>query len=110
MTEEGTGIVRLREVVDEVAASLPPPRRARGRSFRPLALAFAGAAAVVAALLLGRTWRREVPPRPAVEVLSLRFHGREAPVKVVESAAAGSIVVLPLSRDGERSRAEGGVR
>ena len=110
MTDARTGIERLREAVDEVAASLPPPRRARRRPLRPLAWALAGAAVVVAALLLGHSWYREVPPRPMVEVLSLRFRGREARVKVVESAAAGSIVVVPLSGEPERSRVEGGIR
>ena len=50
---------------------------------------------VVAALLLGHPWRREAPAKPVVEILSLRFHGRESRVKVVDSAAAGSIAFAP---------------
>jgi hypothetical protein len=110
MSDARPGIERLREVVDDVAASLPPPRRARRRPLRPLAWALAGAAVVVAALLLGRWWHREVPPRPVVEVLSLQFRGREVRARVVESKAAGSIVVVPLSPEPGRPQVEGGIR
>ena len=110
MSDARTGIERLRGVVDEVAASLPPPRRASRGPLRPLAWALAGAAVVVAALVLGRSWHREVPPRPVVEVLSLRFRGREARARVVESKAAGSFVVVPLSPEPGRPQVEGGIR
>jgi len=101
MTDERTGIDLLRRAVGEVAASLPPPRRARRPALRPVAWVLAGAAVVIAALVIGHPLRQEAPSRPLVEVVSLRIQGRETRARIVESAAAGSIVVVPSRQDAQ---------
>lgn len=109
MTDDGSGIERLRSVVREVAASLPPPRRRIPSPARPLAWALAGAV-VVAVLLLGRPVIRESPVHPPVEVLSIRIHGHTATARVVDSAEAGSIVVVPVADRMSPATRAGGVR
>jgi hypothetical protein len=112
MNEERDGIGLLREVVTEVADSLPPPRR-QPKAARPIVWGLAAAAALVAVLVAGRfLLPREVPqhPRAPVEVLALRLGGRDARVRVIDSPAAGSIVVVAVPGATPEPRSEGGIR
>jgi hypothetical protein len=113
MREERGGIDLLRKVVTEVADSLPPPRRQR-TAMRPVVWGLATAAALVAVLVLGRfLLPRGAPslqPRPPVEVLALRLGGRNARVRVIDSPAAGSIVVVAVPGATPGPRSEEGIR
>jgi hypothetical protein len=113
MSEEREGIALLKNVVTEVAGSLPPPRRSRKGS-RPIVWGLAAAAVLVTVLAVGRLLRpQEAPPPPArvpVEVLALRLGGRDARVRMIDSAAAGSIVVIAAPGTAPEPRPEEGIR
>jgi hypothetical protein len=112
--DDSRGIERLRAAIEDVAVEIESRRVELPvhRSRRPLRLAFA-AAAVLIALLIGTWWI--VPSRTSeVEVLELRVHGRDVRARIVDDTAPGTIIVMPQPRStppvGVASLAAGGAR
>lgn len=107
--EDGLG--RLKDVIAEVAASLPPARRRGVRVVRHLAWAGAAAALILAAAFGGvRLLHTHRSSRPPVEVLLLRVAGEDAEVEVIDSAGTGSIVVVARPAAGKEAGVKGGAR
>jgi hypothetical protein len=106
MTEERDGIDLLRDVVGEIADSMPQPRRRRNVARRVLwgsvAALLLVALGVAAGLL--RPTRSPSGPRLPVEVLALRVRGREAQVRVIDSPTAGSIVIVAVPSEAAARR------
>ncbi len=100
MNEDRHGIDRLRVAIEKVATDIESrpsevPARPTGRRLQ-LAL---GAAAALAALLVG-SWLWIAPSRSSeVEVLLLKVHGREMRARIVEDSAPATIIVIPQARN-----------
>lgn len=112
MNDDRVGIELLERVVEQVAGSLPRPR-ARARARRPIVLGLAAAvvlAAILAGIRLAARRSGGQDARPPIDVLALRLGGRDVRARVIDSAQAGSIVVVAVpgeqggSRPGEAVR------
>ncbi len=92
------GIELLKESIEKVAATLPASAATRStRSKRRWRWLAAAAVIVGVAVFAGALWLRPWAAKASsVEVVSLKINGEPARVKVIDSAAAGSIVVFPV--------------
>jgi hypothetical protein len=114
MSEDRSGIDRLRTAIEEVARDIEGRERrpARPRPARWLALA-AAATVILVVLLIGirgtatlRPAPREVAPE--VKVLVLKINGRDVRPRIVEDGAPATIIVMPQT-GGETPPAAAGV-
>jgi hypothetical protein len=105
MIDDRSGIDRLRDAVDLVAATIGPPSVPRRHHRRRTVLL--GSAAGLAVLIAATWWiGRDVSPRRTdtaplgIEVRQLRLHGRDVDARVFDAAGAGTIVVAPRMQGG----------